>query len=83
MGQLVMTAAMLVLSFTAAAQEEQTMIVRLAEIEVYPQHLQEYLEYANEVNRLIAEREPGIPSVFSFNRSRQGLICRPFYLNLY
>ncbi len=46
MRQLLMTAAMLVLSFTAAAQENQTMIVRLAEIEVYPQHLKEYLEYA-------------------------------------
>ena len=31
----------LVLSFTAVAQENQTMIVRLAEIEVYPQHLKE------------------------------------------
>ena len=63
---------MLVLSFTAAAQEEQTMIVRLAEIEVYPQHLKEYLEYANEVNRLIAEREPGIPSVFVLTEAGKG-----------
>ena len=46
-----MTAAMLVLSITAAAQKNQTMIVRLAEIEVYPQHLKEYLEFANEVDR--------------------------------
>ena len=47
-----MTAAMLMLSITAAAQENQTMIVRLAEIEVYPQFLKEYLEFANEVDRL-------------------------------
>ena len=39
MRQLVMTAAMLMLSITAAAQENQTMIVRLDEIEVYPQYL--------------------------------------------
>ena len=39
MRQLLMTAAMLVLSLTASAQENQTMIVRLAEIEVYPQYL--------------------------------------------
>ena len=51
---------MLVLSITAVAQENQTMIVRLAEIEVYPQYLKEYLEYANEVDRLSVEREPGV-----------------------
>ena len=28
------------------------MIARLAEIEVYPKHLKEYLEFANEVDRL-------------------------------
>ena len=59
-----MTAAMLVLTFTAAAQEKQTMIVRLAEIEVYPQHLKEYLEFANEVDRLSVEREPGVVCLF-------------------
>ena len=54
----------LVLSFTAVAQENQTMIVRLAEIEVYPQHLKEYLEFANEVDRLSVEREPGVVCQF-------------------
>ena len=55
MRQLAMTAAMLVLSITAAAQENETMIVRLAEIEVYPQYLREYLDFANEVDRLSVE----------------------------
>jgi len=64
MRQLLMTAAMLVLSLTAVAQENQTMIVRLAEIEVYPQHLKEYLEFANEVDRLSVEREPGVICLF-------------------
>ena len=50
------------LSATAVAQE--TMIVRLAEIEVYPEHLQEYLKYANEVDRLSVEREPGVVCLF-------------------
>ena len=36
------------------------MIVRLAEIEVYPQYLKEYIEFANEVDRLSVEREPGV-----------------------
>ena len=52
----------LVLSATAVAQEK--MIVRLAEIEVYPEHLQEYLKYANEVDRLSVEREPGVFCLF-------------------
>jgi quinol monooxygenase YgiN len=70
--------ALLVFSSTAAAQETifpakftapveleyQTMIVRLAEIEVYPQHLKEYLEFANEVDRLSVEREPGVVCLF-------------------
>ncbi len=64
MRHLLMTAAMFVLSFTAAAQENETMIVRLAEIEVYPQHLKEYLAFANEVDRLSVEREPGVVCLF-------------------
>lgn len=40
------------------------MIVRIAEIEVYPEHLEEYLTYANEVDRLSVEREPGVICLF-------------------
>ncbi|MBR6249298.1 MAG: antibiotic biosynthesis monooxygenase [Muribaculaceae bacterium] len=40
------------------------MIVRIAEIEVYPEYLKEYLEYANEVDRLSVEREPGVICLF-------------------
>jgi len=63
----------LVLSITAVAQEtifpvkftkHETMIVRLAEIEVYPEHLQEYLKFANEVDRQSVEREPGVVCLF-------------------
>ena len=70
----------LVLSITVAAQEtifptqfkapselnitQKNMIVRIAEIEVYPQYLKEYLEFANEVDRLSVEREPGVICLF-------------------
>ena len=60
----------LVLSVTAVAQEtvtpvnDNTMIVRLAEIEVYPEHLTEYLKFANEVDRLSVERELGVVCLF-------------------
>ena len=40
------------------------MIVRLAEIEVYPEYLSEYLSYANEVDRLSVEREAGVVCLF-------------------
>ncbi|MBR3569164.1 MAG: antibiotic biosynthesis monooxygenase [Salinivirgaceae bacterium] len=40
------------------------MIVRIAEIEVYPEYLSEYLSYATEVDRLSVEREPGVICLF-------------------
>ncbi len=49
------------LSATAGASK---MIVRIAEIEVYPQYLEEYLTFANEVDRLSVEREPGVICLF-------------------
>lgn len=52
----------LVLSATAMAQD--SMIVRLAEIEVYPEYLKEYLTFAKEVDRLSVEREPGVVCLF-------------------
>ena len=44
----------------SAATATANMIVRIAEIEVFPQYLQEYLAFANEVDRLSIEREPGV-----------------------
>ena len=81
MRQLLITVAMLVLSFTAAAQESQTMIVRLAEIEVYPQYLKEYLEFANEVDRLSVEREPGVVCLFPMQTAEDS--CQIRILEIY
>ena len=41
------------------AASNETMIVRLAEIEVYPQYLTAYLDYANEVDRPLPEIQTG------------------------
>ena len=49
--------------FTSPIKHE-TMIVRPAEIEVYPKHLQEYLKFANEVDRQSVEREAGVVCLF-------------------
>ncbi len=48
----------------AASVNNEAMLVRLAEIEVYPEHLQECLKFANEVDRLSVEREPGVICLF-------------------
>ena len=48
----------------SAKTASKGMIVRIAEIEVFPQYLKEYLEYANEVDRLSVEREPGVICLF-------------------
>jgi quinol monooxygenase YgiN len=45
-------------------QGGESLIVRIAEIEVYPEHLAEYLTFANEVDRLSVEREPGVICLF-------------------
>ena len=48
----------------SAETASKGMIVRIAEIEVFPQYLKDYLEYANEVDRLSVEREPGVICLF-------------------
>ena len=48
----------------ASPLSRENMIVRIAEIEVYPQYLQEYLAIAREVDRLSVEREPGVICLF-------------------
>ncbi|MBR1516927.1 MAG: antibiotic biosynthesis monooxygenase [Bacteroidales bacterium] len=39
-------------------------MVRIAEIEVFPEQLEDYLTYANQVDRLSMEREPGVICLF-------------------
>ncbi len=51
-------------SLTTEAKLYGDMIVRIAEIEVYPEYLSEYLAYATEVDRLSVEREPGVICLF-------------------
>ena len=56
--------------FTSPVTPE-AMIVRIAEIEVYPEYLAEYLAFANEVDRLSVEREPGVICLQSAEDSTQ------------
>ena len=59
----------------------QNMIVRIAEIEVFPQYMKEYLAYANEVDRLSIEREPGVICLFPMQSAEDS--CQIRILEIY
>ena len=64
-----------------AEHAAQNMIVRIAEIEVYPQYLQEYLAFANEVDRLSIEREPGVICLYPMQSVEDS--CQIHILEIY
>jgi len=55
---------------------QDSMIVRIAHIEVYPEYLSQYLEMANEVDRLSVEREPGVICLFPMQDSEDSTSIR-------
>ena len=59
-----MSAEMVMSQKVTSVQSSDELIVRIAEIEVYPEYLNEYLAYASEVDRLSVEREPGVICLF-------------------
>ena len=61
---LIMSAEMVMSQKVTSAQSSDGLIVRIAEIEVYPEYLSEYLDFAEEVDRLSVEREPGVICLF-------------------
>ncbi len=61
---LIMSAVMAMSQKISNDQNTGDMIVRIAEIEVYPEYLSEYLAYATEVDCLSVEREPGVICLF-------------------
>ena len=61
---LIMSVEMVMSQKVTSAQGTDGLIVRIAEIEVYPEYLSEYLAYATEVDRLSVEREPGVICLF-------------------
>ena len=65
----------------AAAIATANMIVRIAEIEVYPQYLEEYLAFANEVDRLSIEREPGVICLYPMQSAEDS--CQIRILEIY
>ena len=65
----------------SAGAARESMIVRLAEIEVHPQYLTEYLAFANEVDRLSMEREPGVICLYPMQSAEDS--CRLRILEIY
>ena len=65
----------------SAAIATANMIVRIAEIEVYPQYLEEYLAFANEVDRLSIEREPGVICLYPMQSAEDS--CQIRILEIY
>jgi len=65
----------------SAENASQNRIVRIAEIEVYPQYLKEYLAFANEVDRLSIEREPGVICLFPMQSAKDS--CQIRILEIY
>ena len=61
---LIISAEMVMSQKVISTQSTDGLIVRIAEIEVYPEYLSEYLAYATEVDRLSVEREPGVICLF-------------------
>ena len=65
----------------SAETTAKNMIVRIAEIEVFPQYLEEYLAFANEVDRLSIEREPGVICLFPMQSAEDS--CQIRILEIY
>ena len=65
----------------SAAIATANMIVRIAEIEVYPQYMKEYLAFANEVDRLSIEREPGVICLYPMQSAEDS--CQIRILEIY
>ena len=61
---------------TAEKTDMTKMLVRIAEIEVYPQYLTDYLVFANEVDRLSVEREPGVICLFPMQSAENPSLIR-------
>ena len=66
---------------TREGQGGGSMIVRIAEIEVYPQYMEEYLTFANEVDRLSIEREPGVICLYPMQSAEDS--CQIRILEIY
>ncbi|MCQ2234134.1 MAG: antibiotic biosynthesis monooxygenase, partial [Paludibacteraceae bacterium] len=57
------------------------MIVRISEIEVYPEYLQQYLEFAHNVGATSVREEPGVICIYPMQQLRDD--CQIRILEIY
>ena len=60
---------------------DSTMIVRISEIEVYPEYLTEYLEFAHNVGATSVKEEPGVICIYPMQQLRND--CQIRILEIY
>ena len=67
--------------YAQSVKIDSTMIVRISEIEVYPEHLTEYLEYAHTVGATSVKEEPGVICIYPMQQLRDS--CQIRILEIY
>ena len=76
---------LLLCPIVSMAQEQtkidSTMIVRISEIEVYPEYLKEYLEFAHNVGATSVKEEPGVICIYPMQQQRND--CQIRILEIY
>lgn len=61
---------------TKPAVSAENMLIRISEIEVYPQYLKEYLEYASVVGATSVKEESGVICIFPMQMKRDSTQIR-------
>lgn len=64
-----------------AQQNTDNMLIRISEIEVHPQYLKEYLEYAYTVGATSVKEEPGVVCIYPMQTKRDS--CHIRILEIY
>ena len=71
----------LMLSVMANAQTQSDMLIRISEIEVYPEYLEEYLNFAKNVGATSVKEEPGVVCIYPMVQQRDS--CQIRILEIY
>ena len=71
----------LMLSVMANAQTKRDMLIRISEIEVYPEYLDEYLNFAKDVGATSVKEEPGVVCIYPMVQQRDS--CQIRILEIY
>lgn len=66
---------------SSSVSPDSTMIVRISEIEVYPEYLKKYLEFAHDVGATSVKLEPGVICIYPMQQLRNE--CQIRILEIY